>query len=393
MRRIVATVLVGLSLFTSACTVIPTNQGDESAVQRRNIEGYLNSDASITPNGGLKFLLWRLSAFIQRLPAAPLAPTPQVPADIGVLRANVAPGVTMQPSITWIGHATVLAQFGGLTWLTDPMFSPSCSPFKFYRCPRVQPPGIALADLPHIDVVLISHDHYDHLDKPSVQALAAQPGGSPLFIVPLELRFWFYAAGITNVVDLAWWQTYSLGQIDVVLTPAQHTSGRSVSDIKQTLWGGFAVFAPDFHLFYSGDTGYSKDFSEMRRRFANRQRDGGFDIALLPIGAYQPRWFMKNIHIDPTEAVQVHRDLNAKRSLGVHWGTFELSGESLDEPPRDLALASAAAGLANDEFFVMAIGETRRLARRALPNVEASDTRSSPTAAMDTKESATNGNL
>ena len=152
-----------------------------------------------------------------------------------------------------------------------------------------------------------------------------------------------------------------------MLVPAQHWSARGLRDRMTTLWGGFAVFARDCHLFFAGDTGYSRDFSDMRSRFAERQREehgGGFDIALLPIGAYEPRWFMATQHVNAEEAVKIHRDLGAKRSLGVHWGTFELTDEPLDEPPRALSAVRRAQGLSEEEFFVMAIGETRMIVPR-----------------------------
>ena len=149
------------------------------------------------------------------------------------------------------------------------------------------------------------------------------------------------------------------------MTPVQHWSGRSFSDRLKTLWGGWAVLAPDAHVFFSGDTGYSKDFAEIRTRLADRQRDGGFDLALIAVGAYEPRWFMKDQHVNPADAVQVHRDLGARRSIGVHWGTFELTDEALDEPPRALARARRDAGLPDEDFVVLAIGETRKITPRA----------------------------
>jgi N-acyl-phosphatidylethanolamine-hydrolysing phospholipase D len=151
--------------------------------------------------------------------------------------------------------------------------------------------------------------------------------------------------------------------------PAQHWSGRGLADRMKTLWGGFAVFAPDCHLFFAGDTGYSRDFEDIRERYATRQgagAGGGFDVALLPIGAYEPRWFMATQHVNVHEALKIHRDLRAKRSLGVHWGTFELTDEPLDEPPRALASLRSAQGLAEEDFFVLAVGETRRVPRRAV---------------------------
>jgi N-acyl-phosphatidylethanolamine-hydrolysing phospholipase D len=229
-----------------------------------------------------------------------------------------------------------------------------------------------LAALPHIDLVLVSHNHYDHLDAASVAALNRQPGGPPLFVVPLGLESWFRACGTRHAVELDWWDSHRVatpqGEAEVTLVPAQHWSSRGPRDALATLWGGFAVLAPDCHLLFAGDTGYSRDFSDIRRRFESRQtaeQGGGFDIALLPIGAYEPRWFMSAQHVNVEEALQIHDDLGAKRSLGVHWGTFELTDESLDEPPRKLAELRAARGMPEDEFFVLAIGETRRLAPRA----------------------------
>ena len=259
-----------------------------------------------------------------------------------VPRAGSAPHVAYDPaqaahnpSITWIGHATVLVQMDGLNIVTDPAWSERASPFQWIGPKRAQPPGVALADLPHVDLVLVSHNHYDHFDEASVRALAAQPGGPPLFVVGLGLKEWLAGIGITNAVELDWWQSTRLGAVEVVMTPVQHWSARGLHDRMKTLWGGFAVFGPSMHLFHAGDTGYSKDFADIRARFADRQRGGGFDLALLPVGGYEPRWFMAQQHVNPEEAVRIHRDLGAKRSLGMHWGTFQLTDESLDAPPAD----------------------------------------------------------
>ncbi|HEY1998424.1 MBL fold metallo-hydrolase [Paraburkholderia sp.] len=316
-------------------------------------------------------LRWRWDASRRGLPPAPQAPIPCVAPDLAFLHANARAGRGMLPAVTWIGHATVLAQLGGITLLTDPVFSERASPVRFAGPKRHVPPGVALADLPHIDLVVISHNHYDHLDAQTVDALYAQTGGAPLFVVPLGLRDWLARRGIQQAVELDWWQTHQMpspmGMIDVMLSPAQHWSARGLTDRMSTLWGGFAVLAPDCHLFFAGDTGYSRDFARLREHLAERQRPengGGFDIALLPIGAYEPRWFMSNQHVNPAEAVKIHRDIGARRSLGIHWGTFELTDEALDEPPRSLARERSAAGLSNDDFFMLAIGETRRLPRR-----------------------------
>jgi len=317
--------------------------------------------------GTTAFWRWKFEAWRDDLPKPPAAPTPAIVPDLGLIQTNAKAGAQMVPTVTWIGHATVLAQLGGLNVLTDPIFSQRASPLSFVGPARAQKPGLWLHELPHIDLVLISHNHYDHLDDDSVRALAAQAGGAPLFVVPLGLKAWFAQRDITRVVELDWWQSHKVGDVEVVLTPVQHWSGRSLADRNETLWGGYALFAAQLHLFFAGDTGFSKDFADIRERFAERQgvaQGGGFDIALLPIGAYEPRWFMQRQHVDPDEAVRIHRDLGAKASLGIHWGTFELTDESLDEPPRRLAQARQAQGVSDSAFFTLAIGQTRRLLPR-----------------------------
>jgi len=320
--------------------------------------GFQNNYGDFEPKSLADVLRWRWNAARRGLPKRPEAPIPVVQPDLPFIRSGTA------PAVTWIGHATVLARLGGLNVLTDPVFSERASPFSFVGPKREQPPGIALNELPPIDVVLVSHNHYDHLDLPSCRALADQAGGSPLFVVPLGLQAWFQRRGIGNVVELDWWQQRTLRGVDIVLVPAQHWSARGLTDRMKTLWGGFAVFAPDCQLFSAGDTAYSRDFADIRTRFAERQRDGGFDIALIPIGAYEPRWFMQSQHVNVEEALKIHADLGARRSLGVHWGTFELTDEALDEPPRQLARQRAELELPDDAFFTLAIGETRRLPPR-----------------------------
>ena len=366
MRRGVACALAALACaLLSSCTAV--NPYYDATRSHHRPAGFQNNYNEFTTRGLTDFLRWQFAAARDGLPKPPQTVTPRVVPDRAFIAANADARTAMQPAITWIGHATVLAQLGGITLLTDPVFSDRASPLSFIGPKRQQPPGLSLAELPHVDVVLISHNHYDHLDEASVRALNAQPGGPPLFLVPLGLKPWLAEQGIRNAVELDWWQSHSVRGVEVVLTPVQHWSGRGLTDRLATLWGGYAVFAPDLHLYFSGDTGYSKDFADIRQRFAERQGGAGFDIALLPLGAYEPRWFMSTQHVNPAEAVQIHRDLNAKRSVGVHWGTFNLTDESLDEPPKALAAARRAAGVADDDFFLLAIGETRKLARRSAP--------------------------
>ena len=318
-----------------------------------------NNYSNQGPQGLLDLLHWQWAAAWQSLPPAPRSATPSVPANMKFLHANN--GSAQRPSVTWIGHATVLIQMGGLNILTDPVFSQRVSPISWIGPKRMQPPGIELAELPHIDVVVISHNHYDHLDLASVQALSRQAGGSPQFLVPLGLKAWFTTQNILSAIELDWWQSHSIGPLEVVFTPTQHWSGRGIADRKQSLWGGFALFAPNAQVFFAGDTAYSKDFADIRSHFAPRQTQGGFDVALIPIGAYEPVWFMGDQHVTPAQAVQIHFDLGAKRSMGIHWGTFELSDEALDEPPQALARARLAQNLDDSAFFVIALGETRQI--------------------------------
>ncbi len=358
-RWLVPGLLAGLS---AACSSV--NPHFDASRPHHRPNGFQNNYLAFEPKGLGELLRWQWDAWRADLPPAPKQPVATVATDLGFLQANAGAGAAMQPAVTWIGHATALVQAGGLNVLTDPMFSERASPLQFIGPRRAQPPGVALAQLPHIDVVLVSHNHYDHLDQASVVALNAQAGGPPLFIVPLGLKAWLADQGIRHAVELDWWQSQRIGQTEIVLTPVQHWSGRGLGDRMATLWGGYAVLSPRFHWYFSGDTGYSKDFADIRARFASLQQDGGFDLALLAVGAYEPRWFMASQHINPAEAVQIHRDLGARRSMGVHWGTFDLTDEARDQAPLDLAAARQAQGVADDDFFVLAVGQTRKLPPR-----------------------------
>ena len=361
-----ALLLTLLPSLVSAEEVVPAATSAVSTAAPRRDGRFQNNYIDFVPRGFGALMKWKLDALREGLPPEAQTATPRLGPDLDFLRRNAAVGIAMEPAVTWIGHASVLVHLGGISLLTDPVFSERVSPVSFAGPRRQGPAGIAAVDLPRIDAVVISHNHYDHLDAASVKSLAVQPGGSPLFIVPLGVKAWFTDAGIDRVVELDWWQSRRVGEVEVVLVPAQHWSGRSFSDRMETLWGGYAMFAPDFHLFFAGDTGYSKDFADIHARFAARHggTGRGFDLALLPIGAYEPRWFMKEQHIDPAEAVQIHLDLAARRSIGIHWGTFALTDEALDEPPRALEAARRQRGLADDAFTVMAVGETRRFPRR-----------------------------
>jgi L-ascorbate metabolism protein UlaG (beta-lactamase superfamily) len=275
---------------------------------------------------------------------------PLVKPDVAFLAANRS-----EPTLTWIGHASFLLQVGGVNVLTDPHLTGRASPLSFAGPPRQVQPPFDFDTLPHADVVLISHNHYDHLDLGTVKALNRQRGGPPMFFVPLGLKDWFARQGIGKVTELDWWDSAAYMGLQLTLAPVQHWSARTLWDRNTTLWGAWVVEHPRLRFFFGGDFGYSPDLADIGRHF------GHIDLAALPIGAYEPRWFMSVMHVNPDEAVQAQRDLNARYAVAMHWGTFRLTDELLDEPPRKLAAALTRAGVAPERFFVMKHGETRKL--------------------------------
>jgi L-ascorbate metabolism protein UlaG (beta-lactamase superfamily) len=297
------------------------------------------------------FWKWRWERFWSDLPV-----TPENGYDLEVLPVRLhTPAGDGEITLTWIGHATLLLQLGGLNVLTDPHLTGRASPFSFLGPKRKVPPALSLEELPRIDVVLISHNHYDHLDRPTVVGLARQPGGSPRFFVPLGMKAWFADEGIEDVVEQDWWQHSDYRGLRIHQVPAQHFSARGLFDRNEVLWGGFVVEHPGFRFYFAGDAGYGPDFADIGARF------GSIDLAALPIGAYEPRWFMKAMHIDPAEAVQAQQDLRARYAVAMHWGTFEMTDEPFDEPPQALARALQAAGRPPERFFLLKHGETRVL--------------------------------
>jgi N-acyl-phosphatidylethanolamine-hydrolysing phospholipase D len=293
----------------------------------------------------------RWSFVIRRLWATSVAPrafeAPRVVNDGAALRAGV-----INPSITWVGHATVLVQVAGLNVLTDPNWGERASPLSWAGPRRLSPPGVAFEDLPRIHVVLISHDHYDHLDLSTVKRLAETH--APLFLVPLGLKAWFAASGIDRVEELDWWGEHLYRDVRFVCVPAQHFSQRTLWDGNRRLWASWAVLNSERRLYFSGDTGYFAGFKEVGKRL------GPFDIAAIPIGAYMPPEIMKGVHTTPEEAVQAFIDLDARVLLGIHWGTFDLAEEPLDEPPGRMLNQIRRRGIDPTRAWIFALGETRR---------------------------------
>ncbi|MGC4082546.1 MAG: MBL fold metallo-hydrolase [Vicinamibacterales bacterium] len=253
-------------------------------------------------------------------------------------------------TVTFVGHATFVIQAAGVTFITDPMFSQRASPLSFIGPRRVRQPGVSLADLPPIDVVLLSHNHYDHCDRASLAAIARS--FDPLFITPIGNHRMGARAGFRHIVELDWWERTTHASVSIDVAPAQHFSARTPFDRNRALWGSFMLGIGGRRLFFGGDSGYGPHFGEIRRRF------GAVDLALLPIGAYEPRWFMRDIHMNPEEAAQAHLDLEAARSIGMHFGTFQLTTEAIDAPVLGLRQARIERGIADGAFTVLDFGES-----------------------------------
>jgi N-acyl-phosphatidylethanolamine-hydrolysing phospholipase D len=361
--------LVSVIFFLVSCSTV--NPYFDLSKPHHTASGFKNNYG---PAGGKalgELLRWQYEAFQAGAPKPPsefykgYEGFPVVKPDLAALASNCsdpalkASGRCKAVSVTWIGHATVLVQMGGLNILTDPHFSERTFAVQFIGPKRKVRLPVALAELPRIDLVVVSHNHYDHLDTDTVKALQSQAGGPPLFAAPLGIDLWLKDQGVTNIERFDWWEKKSLLGVEVNFVPAQHWSSRTPFDRNASLWGGWVIKekpVPDNKgkaMYFAGDTGYSKDFLDIGERM------GEIDIGLIPVGAYEPRWFMKDQHVNPEEAGKIHQDVKAKWSMGIHWGTFELTDEPLDKPIGDLANAITAAKLDPATFVLFKHGETR----------------------------------
>ncbi len=257
-----------------------------------------------------------------------------------------------KPTVTWIGHATLLVQVEHVTFLTDPTWSNRPSPVPVFGPKRFVEPGLAFDDLPEIDFVLISHNHYDHLDLPTLNSLAKR-NTETVFFVPLGNGDLLRGEGITNVQELDWGQTATFKGTTIHCLPSQHWSKRSLTDDRKALWSSWAVTGDERRFYFAGDTGYFPGFEEIGRKL------GPFDLAAVPIGAYEPRAMMRESHMNPEEAVRAARDLRAKKALGIHFGTFDLSDEPLAEPPLRFRSAAGDTAFGAVGAWVLRVGETR----------------------------------
>lgn len=254
--------------------------------------------------------------------------------------------------VTFVNHSTVLIQWDEINILTDPIWSERCSPFKSMGPKRVHVPGIEFEDLPPIDIVLLSHNHYDHMDVETLKNL--HHSFDPLVITGLGNKPFLKKIGLNNVIELDWWDMYEVFPgFSIFFVPASHFSARSLFDRNRTLWGGFVLRGDDQNIYFAGDTGYGNHFKQIKERF------GKIRFAILPIGTYEPRWFMKPAHMSPLDGIQAHLELNAKTSMGIHIGTFHLSDEAIDAPYILLKEELERLKIPDDTFWILNPGEER----------------------------------
>jgi N-acyl-phosphatidylethanolamine-hydrolysing phospholipase D len=343
-RSIRLIALVALLLLT----LVPTTTLDvESAVVERRPahhlrRGFRNLDDHYRYDMVVRMQHFVLGGF------AGSRPRGQAPAvlenDGAALRANGS-----HPTITWVGHSTFLVQLDGVNILTDPHWGDHASPVDFAGPRRLVAPGIAFGDLPAIHAVVISHDHYDHLDADTVDRLAREH--KPRFFVPLGLRAWLGERGITDVVELDWWNTVTFRGLTVVCTPAQHSSGRSLTDQYLRLWSSWVILGPTKRFFFAGDTGYDPRLRTIGDRF------GPFDLAAIPIGGYSSFRTGHPNHLNPEEAVRLFEDVRGRLLVPMHWGTFAMNREPFREPPERLLRRALERGV-EEQVAVLSPGQT-----------------------------------
>jgi L-ascorbate metabolism protein UlaG (beta-lactamase superfamily) len=254
--------------------------------------------------------------------------------------------------VTFVGHSTVLLQVNGLNILTDPVLSTSIGLNKYIGVKRSKEVGVDFKDLPKIDLILLTHDHYDHMDLATLKKIENRD--HPFIITSLGNLKKIKKIGFKDAVELDWWQSFNFGSLlNITYVPSQHFSGRSLMGANKTLWGGFVIELGSSSIYFAGDTGYGQHFELIKERFPK------IELSFLPIGVYEPRWFLQYIHMGPDEAVKAHQILESKQSIGIHFGTFRLSDEGIDEPLKKLEQALIDTDLDRSKFITLSEGESR----------------------------------
>lgn len=325
-------------LLTSGC----------SSVEKRSLSDHSDGHRFYNPTHPEMHGLWTVLKFLVSAKPAPwpefVENHPDSHLDCGL--------VSDQAAVTFVNHATVLIQLAGYNILTDPIWSERASPLSWIGPKRVREPGIAFEELPRIDLVVVSHNHYDHMDLDTLKRLSER--FAPRILVPLGDKALIESAGINRVEELDWWETFELTpETHVIFTPTQHFSSRGLFDRNKSLWGSYIIRHREHLIYFGGDAGYSTHYAEINARF------GPVNLAFLPIGAYEPNWFMGPVHMNPAEAVKAHRDLASRQSVAIHFGTFRMTEEAIDRPVLDLKAALASQGVAEDDFAVLEEGRTR----------------------------------
>jgi L-ascorbate metabolism protein UlaG (beta-lactamase superfamily) len=332
-------VIVAVFVIPSALISAPGYKGPSSDHFNGNV---FRNYGNVRAKGFFDLVKWMLTRKRGKWRRDPSKPSPQ----------TLARSVQTGASVTFINHSTFLIQTGGLNILTDPVYSQRASPFQWAGPERMRLPGLRFEDLPPIDLVLISHNHYDHLDIPTIHRI--ESSHAPRFVVPLGVEAQFKIEKISRVEEMDWWGKKDIAEsVRIECVPAQHFSGRGTFDRDKTLWCGYVIHSPAGSVYFAGDTGYS---NELFKKIG--MRTGPFDLSIIPIGAYKPRWFMAPVHCDPLDAVKIHMEVSSRQSVGSHFGTFPLADESKDDPAHDLTMALQQLGVPSHQFRALREGES-----------------------------------
>lgn len=306
---------------------------------------YYNLNPNIAPHSLWRVLLWRWKRKIKPWPYIQIEQT-----QVEQKRTQIG-----EYGVTFINHSTVLIQLERWNILTDPIWSKRAGPFSWFGFKRVIVPGVKFKDLPPIDMVLISHNHYDHMDIPTLKRLDDEH--QPIFFVPKGNYVYLRKKRIkSQIIELDWWESvdFDVGY-KLYFVPSQHYSARGIWDRNRTLWGGFVVKSPKYMIYFAGDTGFGPHFNEIHKRL------GSPSLSLLPIGAFEPRKIMHKVHLSPQEAVEAHLILNSKQSLAIHFGTFQLADEDIQSPIIELQRSLKAHDLPINCFWILEPGESRKV--------------------------------